>query len=97
MMRGMEHLLYKGRLRGDLITAYKLLKHERQVSEGRFFLAANNNRTRGNWHKLEHGKLHTNTMKNLFTVKVTEHWHRLPRGIVEIFKSHVNIVLGNLF
>lgn len=35
-----------------------------------------------------------------FTVRVTEHWYRLPREVVdypsfEIFKSHVNMVLGN--
>lgn len=38
--------------------------------------------------------------KSLFTVGVTEHWHMLPKEIVqfpslEIFKSHVNIVQGN--
>ena len=42
---------------------------------------ARSNKARGNEHKLEHRKLHTNTRKNSFTV--TEHWNRLPRQVVE--------------
>jgi len=44
--------------------------------------------------------------KNLFTWKVTEHWNRLPRGIVEspsleIFRTHMDTfpaqpAVGNL-
>jgi len=39
-------------------------------------------------------------MKPFFSVKVTELWHRLPREVVgspslEIFKSRLDIVLGN--
>ena len=35
-----------------------------------------------------------------FTVRVTKHWHRLPWEVVEspsleIFKSHLDMVLGN--
>lgn len=36
---------------------------------------------RGNEHKLEHEKFHTNMRKDLFTVGVTEPWNRLPRGL----------------
>jgi len=41
------------------------------------------NRTRSNRHKLQHRKFHTNTRKNFFTVRVTEHWNRLSRLVVE--------------
>jgi len=59
------------------------------------------NKKRGKRHKLKHEKFHLNTRKNLVTLRVTEHWHRLPRGVVdspslEIFKTHLGKVLGIL-
>ena len=58
-------------------------------------------RTTGKGHKMEHRKFRTNMQKNFFTVRVTEHWDRLPREVVElpspeIFKAHLDIYLGNL-
>ncbi|KFV82924.1 hypothetical protein N308_04409, partial [Struthio camelus australis] len=54
-----------------------------------------------NGHKLKHRKFHLNMRKNLFPVRVTEHWNRLPRGVVEspsleIFKTRLDVILGNM-
>jgi len=57
-------------------------------------------RTRGNGHKLKHRRLPLNIRKPSFTVRVTEHWQRSPREVVEspsveISKSHLDMALGN--
>ena len=54
----------------------------------------------GTGHKLKHRRFPLNIRKHFFTVMVTEHWHRLPREIVEspsseILKSHLDTVLRN--
>ncbi|KFV76646.1 hypothetical protein N308_07469, partial [Struthio camelus australis] len=54
-----------------------------------------------NGHKLKHRKFCLKTRKNFFTVRVTEHWSRLPREALEfpsleIFKSCLDTILGNV-
>ncbi|KFV78548.1 hypothetical protein N308_02051, partial [Struthio camelus australis] len=54
-----------------------------------------------NGQKLKHRKFHLNLRKNFFTVRVTGHWNRLPREVVEspllgIFKTCLVVNLGNV-
>jgi len=113
MIRGLEHLsckerlselglfsLKKRRLRGDHINAYKHLKGGCEENGSRVFSVVPSNRTRGNEHKLKHKKFLLNMKKN-FPLRVTEHWNRLPREVVDspsldIFKTRLDAVLCSL-
>ncbi|PKU43908.1 hypothetical protein llap_5794 [Limosa lapponica baueri] len=114
MMEGLKHLpdeerlrelglfsLEKRRLRGDLINAFKYLKGGLREDGAGLFPVVPSNRTRGNGHKLEHGKFHSNLRKNFFGVRVPEPWKRLPReGVespsLEIFKPSLDAGLSDV-
>ena len=71
------------------------------MDKARLFSVVCGDRIRGNGHKLKHRMFCTNVHKNFFTVRLTEHWKRLPREIVEspsleMFKTCLETYLCSL-
>jgi len=114
MVRGLEHLSYEERLRElglfslktrrlrrDLINACKYLMGGCQEDGAILFSVVPSDRIRGNRHKLKPRKFQLNMRKNFFPLRVTEHWNRLPREVVdspslEMYETHLDKVLCSL-
>jgi len=85
---------------GDLLNMCKYLKGVCKEEGASLFSVMPSDRPRGSGHKLKCRRFPPDIRKHFFTVTVTEHWHRLPRAVVEspslaIFISHLDTVLGN--
>jgi len=96
MIKGLENLAYEEklrelglfstenrRLRRYLIKICRHLKGRCKEGGARFFLLVPSDRTRGNGHKMKHKTFCLNIRKHFLIVRVTEHWHRYPRTVME--------------
>ena len=111
MIRGLEQLPYKDRLRelgffslekrrlrDGLIAAFHYLKGDRSgVNSER----VDNSRTRGNSFKLREGRFRLDVRGKFFTMRLVRCWNRLPRELVdapslEVFKARLDGALGSL-
>jgi len=74
---------------------HKYLKGGCKEGRAELFLVMPNDRTRSSGHKLKQMRFPLNIRKHFFTVKVTEHWLVSESSFFEIFKSHLDMVLGS--
>jgi len=70
-------------LLGHLVNVCKYFKRGYKEGRTRLFSVVPSDRTRGNGHNVTHRRFLLSIRKHFFTVRVTEHWHRLPREVVE--------------
>jgi len=111
MIRGLEHLSYKDRLRelglfslrkrrlwGDLRAAFQYLKRPTGRMERDFSQGC---AVIGQGCKLQAGSFRLDIRKKFFTMRVVKHWTRLPREAVaapslQVSKARLDGALSNL-
>ncbi len=87
--------LRQRRTRGDLIEVFKILNQFGKINPGKLFEMNNATVTRGNGMKLKGQRYNTIARKSYFSVRVVDHWNRLPASVVcsdsvDSFKSQLD-------
>ena len=94
MIRGLQHLPYKDRLRElglfilerrrlwvDLIAAVQYLKGAYKQEGSQLFERGDNSRTRGNGFKLKEGRFQLDVRGKFFTMRVVRCWNSCPERL----------------
>lgn len=94
MMRGLEHLsckeklrelglfsLEKRRVQRDLIETFQCLKGAHKKDGDKYFIRACCDTTRGNGFKPKVERFRLDIKKTLFMMRVVKLWNRLPREV----------------
>jgi hypothetical protein len=87
--------LNKRRIRGDLIEVFKILNQFDKINPEKLFEMNNVSVTRGNGMKLKGQRYNTIARKSYFSVRVIDHWNKLPTSVVcsntiDSFKSRLD-------
>ena len=93
--------LEKRRLWRDLSAPFQCLKGAYKKDGEGLLTRTYRDRTRGNGFKVKEGRFRVDIRKKFFTMRVVEHWHRLPREVVDVlsletFKARLYRALSNL-
>ena len=96
-IRGLEHLLYEGRLKelgllslekrrlqGDLIEIFQYLNIVYKHERNQLFTRVYSDRTKENDFKLKEKRFRLDVRGNFFTETLVRCWYRLPREVIDV-------------
>lgn len=70
------------KFKGNFLNAHKYLKEGCHEVKTRLFLVVSSDKARANGDKLKHRRFLLDIREHFFTVRLTEHWHMLPREVL---------------